>query len=148
VLVLGLRLCYLLVQYVAGNGGVQRFHVESAAFLLVILGVAFRLSRHVPDETATPGSPLRSPLSLLVLVALAFGIYWPALSIGFLSDDFLLVDRASTWSVGAVNLELFRPLPLSVWALFLQNRCRRNNNSRAEHRAAWYECLAHNAAGG
>ena len=119
-LILGLRLCYLLVQYVAGNAGVQRFHIESAAFLLVILGVAFRLSRHVSDETATPGPSLRSPLFLLILIVLAFGIYWPALSIGFLSDDFLLIDRASTWSVGAVNLELFRPLPLSIWALILQ----------------------------
>ncbi|HKY21151.1 MAG TPA: hypothetical protein VJM31_08030 [Vicinamibacterales bacterium] len=59
-------------------------------------------------------------MSAFAFFALAFGLYWPALSLGFLSDDFGLSERAATWRVGAVTLELFRPLPLSVWALMLQ----------------------------
>jgi hypothetical protein len=120
VFVLGLRMCYLLVRYVSGSGNVQRFHVESAAFLLVVIGVCFRLWRERRDAVSASTSQRHPLLFLIVSFALAFGLYWPALSIGFLSDDVGLVERAATWRLGAVTRELFRPLPLAVWALILQ----------------------------
>lgn len=120
VFVLGLRLCYLLVRYVSGSGNVQRFHVESAAFLLVVIGVCFRLWRDRRYVVSISTSQPTSFWFLLLSFALSFGLYWPALFIGFLSDDFLLIERASAWRVGAVTRELFRPLPLTVWALILE----------------------------
>ena len=58
VIVLGIRVCYLLTQYVVGGASVQRFHVESAAFLLVVVGLCYRAARskfsakHVPVPAA------------------------------------------------------------------------------------------------
>ena len=49
----------------------------------------------------------------------AIALYWPAVSVGFLSDDYVLVTHASTWTIGPVTPSLFRPLPLLLWALLL-----------------------------
>jgi hypothetical protein len=89
VLILGIRVCYLLVRYVMGIG-VERFHVESATFIFVTVGITFRLWRHVPDGQSSPRALPHPTIVFVALIALAFGLYWPALSIGFLSDDFLL----------------------------------------------------------
>lgn len=75
VLILGIRLCYLLVQYVVSSAGVQRFHIESTAFILVVIGVCFRLWRHLPRRAASPRATPHSPFELLALIALAFGLY-------------------------------------------------------------------------
>jgi hypothetical protein len=50
---------------------------------------------------------------------LAFALYRPALAVGFLSDDYILAAHAANWRIGPVTEALFRPLPLSVWALLL-----------------------------
>jgi hypothetical protein len=47
-------------------------------------------------------------------------LYWPALSIGFLSDDFVLIERASDWNLGPVGPALFRPIPLFLWGVILR----------------------------
>jgi hypothetical protein len=55
----------------------------------------------------------------LAFCGLAIALYWRALSVGFLSDDFVLVAHASKWSIGPVTPSLFRPVPLLLWALLL-----------------------------
>jgi len=42
-------------------------------------------------------------------------LYWPALGVGLLSDDFVLVRQALAWNVGPVTPTLFRPVPLLIW---------------------------------
>ena len=120
VIVLGIRVCYLVTQYVVGGASVQRFHVESAAFLLVVVGLCYRAARSSTDTSIVPVPKFTNGFVVFVgFGALAFALYWRALSIGFLSDDFLLIHRASAWQVGAVNLEFFRPVPITIWALLL-----------------------------
>jgi hypothetical protein len=53
--------------------------------------------------------------------ALAFVLYWQALFVGLLSDDYVLVARASQWAIGPVTPALFRPLPLFLWAVLLHS---------------------------
>jgi hypothetical protein len=121
---LTVRVCYLFTAYVFGQGGVQRFHVESAAFILVVIGFVFRVRRQrseAPGESrVTVLRPRPSPAgSVLMWIAFcvgAFALYRSALSIGFLSDDFTLTNHARAWDIGPITSELFRPLPLSIWA--------------------------------
>lgn len=69
----------------------------------------------------TPGAPSeagRRADFLSVSAAcflLAFALYWPALGLGLLSDDFVLLDRAAQrdfWSASP----FWRPVPLALWA--------------------------------
>ncbi len=46
-------------------------------------------------------------------------LYWPALRIGLLSDDFVLTIRAIHFQYGFANPEFFRPLPLLAWTALL-----------------------------
>jgi len=107
------------------QAGVQRFHLESAAFILVVIGFVYRLRRHLFDARGEgSGTVLQRLSSGSVMVWLAFcvgafALYRSALSIGFLSDDFTLTNHALAWNIGPITSELFRPLPLSVWALLL-----------------------------
>jgi hypothetical protein len=55
-----------------------------------------------------------------VFCGLAVALYWPALSVGLLSDDFVLAERAAAWNFGPVSPTLFRPLPLFVWGVLLR----------------------------
>jgi hypothetical protein len=119
VLMLSIRLCYLFMLYVLGWANVQRFHVESAALLLVMVGFGLRLLRSRVDSRLAGNSRRVPPGMWAIYVGLALVLYWPGLQIGFLSDDFLLIDRASHWNIGPVTLGLFRPVPLFVWAVLL-----------------------------
>jgi hypothetical protein len=127
------RVCYLFTAYVFSQAGVQRFHLESAAFIFVVLGFCYRLIRHRSDahdlnttdahdlKPSWPGSVRRSgsvALWLTFCVA-AFALYRSALSIGFLSDDFTLTNHVMAWDIGPITSELFRPLPLFIWAVLL-----------------------------
>ncbi len=130
---LTLRVCYLFAAYVFSKAGVQRFHLESAAFLFVILGFAYRMQAHRSEgragartdaHVAQPSGSGSVALWLAFCVA-ALALYRPALSIGFLSDDFTLTDHALAWDIGPMTSELFRPLPLSIWGGAPQHRWRR-----------------------
>jgi hypothetical protein len=116
VLALSLRLCYLVIWYEGGAGSVRRPHIESAALLLALVGFATRFLTDARGSTT--GSAATPPLLIWVaLVAAAFALYWPALHIGLLSDDFILIQHAAAWDVSQVAPQLFRPLPIFVWAI-------------------------------
>jgi hypothetical protein len=53
----------------------------------------------------------------LAFVVIAAALYRNAILVGYLSDDFVLSDRASHWMLGPVTPLLFRPLPLLLWAV-------------------------------
>ena len=117
-LVLGIRAAVLLAQFLFRSAAVQRFHVETAFvwFVLgVILVVALRSSPTGPGEPA----PVRSldARYMAVMALFAINLYWPALTAGFFSDDFSLLPRARALDLGAVHGGLFRPLPMSLWAV-------------------------------
>jgi hypothetical protein len=112
----------LYVAYVRHVPGTARFQVEAAAFTFVAIGMLLKFVRGGP-----PGTPRRSwalgaaPLWTWVgFFAVALALYWPVLSIGLLSDDFVFVERASRWHLGPVSPVLFRPVPLLVWAILLR----------------------------
>ena len=119
VVALGIRTAYLFVRYALGSTATHRFHVESAALIFVGCGLVFRLTRGRTAERELTHSVALASRSLLVFCGLAIALYWPALSVGFLSDDFVLVNHASSWRIGPVTPALFRPLPLLIWALVL-----------------------------
>jgi protein O-mannosyl-transferase len=121
------RVCYLFTAYVFSKAGVQRFHLESAAFIFVILGFLYRLRRHRSDSDARDRGGVNvlqpawsgSVLLWLAFCVAAFALYRSTLSIGFLSDDFTLTSHVLAWDIGPITSELFRPLPLLMWAVLL-----------------------------
>ncbi len=116
VVMLGTRAAFLVVDYLL-DGATRRYHVEAAVTLFVVAGLVFRLSAG-PCGTNASRSARSTPVwALLLCVAGSLALYWPVLTIGFLSDDFGLLARATRWEIGEVTPMLFRPLPLVVWAM-------------------------------
>jgi hypothetical protein len=120
VLLLGARTFYLYVQQVRGLA--PRYHVETSAVLFVLAGLLFllfdrrsRTREAVPVESRLP----HPALTWAVFVAAALALYWPAIGLGLLSDDYILWAGASAWSLGPVTPSLFRPLPLLIWGILI-----------------------------
>lgn len=124
----GIRAAWLVFAQLYGLGGVQRPHVESGVLAFVLL-IAIRtlLIPHDASESeqrtdSDSIGPRTAALSLAwgaAWCAAALALYWRTLYIGPLSDDFVLLERARQWQIGMVHTELFRPLPLLIWALWL-----------------------------
>jgi len=114
------RLSYLVAAHTVGYGGVQRHHVESTATIFAVLGAVLAwLTRRASGDATPPidaGSAVRARWLVPAFCAAALALYWPALFIGPLSDDFVLMRRASSWDVSAVSSTLVRPIPLLLWA--------------------------------
>jgi hypothetical protein len=97
-----------------------RIRIESVGLIFGIscLGLRF-LSGFHRNDPGTPGS--RLPLWVWPLtIAAGVWLYWPALSVGLLSDDFTLTRDATAWRIGQLTPEFFRPVPLILWHLLLQ----------------------------
>ena len=119
VFVLGTRVAYLYASYL-WNAGSQRFHVESASLIFVLCGIVCRLFGHAEaDRDLVQDAPPRL-LAWCFLCLAALAIYWPVLSIGLLSDDYVLAASASQWAIGPQTEILFRPAPLLVWAVLFR----------------------------
>jgi hypothetical protein len=119
VLVLATRLCVLIVGYQGAAGSIRRPHIESAALLLAVTGLAYRFAT---DRRADPDGSSCDAVPIAYWVVLSCGatiLYWPALWVGLLSDDFILVQHASAWDASQVAPQLFRPLPIIVWAVIV-----------------------------
>jgi len=106
--------------YASGHPGAHRYHVESAGVVFVAFVLAAAALRRPPAKAEDAAADERIPRFLwLILPAASLVLYWPSLSIGFLSDDYGLSELARTWSVGPVTPTLFRPVPLTIWAFLL-----------------------------
>jgi hypothetical protein len=114
---LGVRAGYLSGTYWASGAGTPRFYVESAWFAFLLVGSTFRFLHTSGVEFQQVATNNRRPVALVASCTIALALYWPALSIGFLSDDFVLVERASRWNLQAFNEGAFRPIPLFIWAM-------------------------------
>jgi hypothetical protein len=119
VVALGLRVLHLFVRYIVGSAGAQRFQVETWALIFIAVGLMVRVARSRRAERRQTQSLPVSSWTWLVFCGLAVALYWPALSVGFLSDDFVLLTYASDWRIGPVTPALFRPIPLFTWAVLL-----------------------------
>ena len=121
VVALGLRVLYLFVRYILGSAGAQRFHIETAALIFIAVGLMVRIARSRRPEKGRTKWIASSSWTWLIFCGLAVALYWPALSVGFLSDDFVLLTHASDWRVGPVTPALFRPIPVFIWAVLLHS---------------------------
>jgi hypothetical protein len=119
VLLLGARTFYLYAHQVRGE--VPRYHVETSAVLFVVAGLLLLLgSRGRTERPVAIGSA--SPPALFTwaaFVSVALALYWPSVGLGLLSDDYLLWEAASAWSIGPVTPSLFRPLPIFIWGILI-----------------------------
>lgn len=95
----------------------QRHHVEAAWLVLTALALAVTL--------ASPGAQgvrrlkesrrARAYLWLFASIPASLLLYLPALGIGLLSDDYVLLARPLSGVWDPTAWEHFRPLPLTVW---------------------------------
>jgi hypothetical protein len=122
-LVLGLAgwLCYLLLHSVADPNRSLRPQLESGTLLFVVAGLGFRIATAPRLSSTVVPSTSSWPVLLPIMWSLAIVLYWPAFSVGYLSDDFILVQQATVWHFGPVAPQLFRPLPLAIWSLLLNS---------------------------
>lgn len=119
VIALGVRVAFLYVDYVMGSA-TKRFHVESAALVFALCGLIVQAFSRRSEEIARSDCESQPRWLILIFIALSVSLYLPSLSVGLLSDDFVLVQRASEWRIGPAAPELFRPLPMALWALLLK----------------------------
>lgn len=112
----GARTGWLAAAYTMGIAGVARHHVETASFILaaLLLPVVLFLGRRSHDTLREVAG--RSSASVALCIAAAVVLYWPTLSIGLLSDDFVLMERAKTGALMDPDWEMVRPVPLGIWA--------------------------------
>jgi hypothetical protein len=119
VVALAVRLAVLVIMFAEGSGDVHGHHLESAATMFIVAAAAARLFGRKPaprHEGAARGLP---GWWWPAFCAAAIALYASILSIGWLSDDFGLVDRATAWDVSPISPIFFRPLPLLVWGALL-----------------------------
>lgn len=106
-------------RYFLAGGSRGRFHVESRYFIFVFLCVlAGALARASALDRRPVGNtePDRSGWFLGGSLILALVLYWPALSLGFLSDDFALLAIAGKGEALVVRPMFWRPLPIWLYA--------------------------------
>lgn len=100
----------------------KRYRAEAAWFLftaVVIITAVVAVRKSIP-----PGTTMAASTSLgvtlvgaAVAVVSALLLYYPALSVGLLSDDFVLLSRAQQGVLAEPSWEYLRPLPLALWRL-------------------------------
>ena len=112
----------LIVGYYLGLGDIARHHLETAWMWLLGGLCTYAAVTHRAPHGVDPSTHRLAviPVSLGTL-ALALLLFAPSLSIGLLSDDFVLAARVSDgsyWSVGGT--EFFRPGPHLLWHLVFE----------------------------
>ena len=100
------------------HGRTPRHRAEAAWFIaagiaLVVMAITSNPSP-LPKELQADGRRAR-PIALGLFVSASLALYFPVLSTGLFSDDFVLIDRASSGLL-TMGTEFFRPLPMLVWA--------------------------------
>jgi hypothetical protein len=107
-----------IAAYFIADAGTHKQHVESALNLTALVLVCLFAARPADRAAARPdeAGPARCPASALVIAVFVCGslaLYWPALHVGFISDDFVLADRASRLAL--TGHVFVRPVLLLIW---------------------------------
>lgn len=98
----------------------RRYRAESAWLIFATVLVAgavlamIRDRNNEPGDTNSPGWLAAAP-GLTLFVALAAALFFRMLSIGLLSDDFVLLARAESGVLADTQWAYLRPLPLGIW---------------------------------
>lgn len=102
------------------SGTARRHHLETAFMILLALAGALAWTRRQrTDDTYYPKAGRFDYALLWPTLVGAWLLYLPALQTGFLSDDFVLFQRAVRGDVLIISREAFiRPAPLLVWRTF------------------------------
>lgn len=88
--------------------------IFSAVLIVAALHALVRGARQAPREDS-PLTPRVLTIAFLSLLGLAAALYFPMLSIGLLSDDFVLITRAQAGVLADPAWDYLRPLPLAIW---------------------------------
>jgi hypothetical protein len=120
-LLLGARTILLAGRYLLGAPSVPRYQVESGAVAFVVVGALAHATRAREGLASGSSVAIRRRPAMVVAelagwCAASLALYWPVVRIGFLSDDWTLVDRVRHGAFGLVNSEFFRPVPLLAWS--------------------------------
>jgi hypothetical protein len=103
----------------------NRHRAESAWFLfsaaLLIAAVTGIRSGDLRSQLNDPAKAGWSTagIGLIASLASAFALYFPMLSIGLLSDDFVLVARAHGGVLVDAKWDYLRPLPIGIWRVLI-----------------------------
>jgi hypothetical protein len=108
----------LAYAYYFHRWGIARHHLETAWIWLVAVALAYALSKRPTSASTTIGAVQRvQPWVVCGFVLAAAVLYLPALSIGFLSDDFVLARLAARNDFLGTSWEFLRPLPVLCFKL-------------------------------
>jgi hypothetical protein len=117
-LVLAVWTFWRSANYLAATGATERRHVESAWFVFIGAILITAVARTSITKALAPTVRAAPELALDAgLIAAAFLLYWPALGVGLLSDDYVLHSMASRGALLDPSWEYRRPLPLALWWL-------------------------------
>jgi hypothetical protein len=98
----------------------KRYRVEAAWFLfsavLLIAAVHAMLRGTGADARQRSPTPLQLGIAFVTLLALGVALYFPVLSLGLLSDDFVLLSHARSGRFADRSWDYLRPLPLIIWS--------------------------------
>jgi len=109
----------VFARYAFSIGSIRRHHVESAVFVLTALCIV-RLSL-VPRSAGVPPRPNEPwPWGAIGVGTVALLLFLPTLSIGFLSDDFVLAEWARHGDFVGPAHAFVRPVPLVLWSVLLR----------------------------
>jgi hypothetical protein len=90
--------------------------IFSAVLIVAALHALARGARQTSPDYPVPTFRL-SAIAFLCLLVLAAALYFPMLSIGLLSDDFVLLGRAQAGALADPAWDYLRPLPLAIWTV-------------------------------
>jgi hypothetical protein len=98
----------------------RRYRAESAWLIFATVLAVAAVIAITRDREEGPGdteatSWLASPPGLAVFVIAAAALYLRMLSIGLLSDDFVLLARAQSGALADTQWDYLRPVPLAIW---------------------------------
>jgi hypothetical protein len=113
ILLLGAYTAFQGALYVWADGRRGRFHVESPYFIFITLCLLVSLPALRGFRASETAGRLQPLITFAWCILLAFTAYWPTLSIGLLSDDFVLLDDARQDTGSSYGGEFRRPL--AVW---------------------------------
>ena len=115
-LVAAVRVIWLAIAYFE-SGRSTRYRLESAWIAFVVVSVLWiALSGAFRSQPAKPGPATPSRFALLpVFVAGSLALYWPAIHVGLLSDDFSFVSSDTALLLRGSGWDHYRPIPLIAW---------------------------------
>jgi hypothetical protein len=105
------RLVWVILGYYVLDQS-ARHHLESAWMIFVAVAIVAAAIMPSPRAAQLRSDPI-APAAAAAWIAASLLLYYQSLSIGLLSDDFVLV----TLSPLGTDWQFFRPLPLAAWKI-------------------------------